>query len=472
MRPELPTNIESLLLQPRRDGGGFSQLKQQDTETDFASLLGAGTRPGAAHDALPLALPMLPAGDILPPGGKPLPERGAPPTDTIAVPAPDPDRAVDADAGTTSGPLALMLETGGAGPVPVGEPVTGRRNADGAMPAATPEERPVDASAAIPAVGPLSVLPLTDDLDMADVTADAEARAVPVVAPPVPQDASRAPDPAKRVTPPLPPLASAVSGDAARPLPANPFDPVPDVSGRSRPAPTDSLPVPLPDQAASPAESATRSARDVLAPVPAAPPVLRPGQSDVPVRTRPAGDAGLSIDRVPTVPTGIEQGLPGPAHARAADPTAPGAAVPARDSIGVPVQDPAWETALSERVVMMSRDRRQSAELRLSPADLGPLRVQLSVEDGKADVSFHVQHGVTREAIEQALPRLREMLADNGLQLGRCDVGGAGTEDRAASRDARPAPAASAGTGDGEGDEPATPATAVRLGRGLVDTFA
>lgn len=92
------------------------------------------------------------------------------------------------------------------------------------------------------------------------------------------------------------------------------------------------------------------------------------------------------------------------------------------DLIGTSVRDSAWGNQLGERVVMMAGNQLRMAEIRLTPAELGPLRVQVSVDDGAANVTFHAQHAVTREAIEQALPRLREMLAENGLSLAQADV--------------------------------------------------
>ena len=105
------------------------------------------------------------------------------------------------------------------------------------------------------------------------------------------------------------------------------------------------------------------------------------------------------------------------------------------DTINTPVRDAAWGDKLGERVLMMSGNQLKTAEIKLTPADLGPLRVRISVEEGAAHVSFHAQHAVTREAIEQALPRLREMLADSGLSLGQADVSDQGVADGKADRE-------------------------------------
>ncbi len=461
MRPELPTSIESLLRQVRPGGGHFSASKQQVETSGFANLLVAGTAPATQGDVVPAAVPVHPAGDILPPAGKALPGGRTPPPDPAGPLSPPTDTAVEPAADVSTESLALMLEDSGSVAVPAGMPPVSRQGSDGAASEGSGEGKPAEARPVTPVVAPVVVPPSAGPDDGAGSTTNVAARAIPVAAPPLPQDPGRAPAPSKRATPPL---AVAATGDAGRPLPETRIEVAPAASGRPQP-------VPSTDDAALRADAATRSVRDALVPMATAAPVPRPAPSDATVRARPAGEAGHAIDRLPAAATDAGQGLQAGGPARAADPAVSAPATTARDSISVPVQDPAWDSALSERVVMMSRDQRHSAELRLSPADLGPLRVQLTVEDGKADVSFHVQHGVTRDAIEQALPRLREMLADNGLQLGRCDVGDAGTQDRAASRDARPAPSAPPGTADAEDDGTTAPATTLREARGLIDTF-
>ena len=47
----------------------------------------------------------------------------------------------------------------------------------------------------------------------------------------------------------------------------------------------------------------------------------------------------------------------------------------------------------------------------------------LSITQDQATAQFLSPHLAVREAIEEALPRLREMLAENGIQLGNVMVG-------------------------------------------------
>jgi len=63
------------------------------------------------------------------------------------------------------------------------------------------------------------------------------------------------------------------------------------------------------------------------------------------------------------------------------------------------------------------------AEIQLEPQGLGKMSIQLSIDlVQKANVQFIVQHGSSRELLEQALPKLRDMLASQGIQLGQTNV--------------------------------------------------
>ncbi len=83
---------------------------------------------------------------------------------------------------------------------------------------------------------------------------------------------------------------------------------------------------------------------------------------------------------------------------------------------------PGWDAALSERLLVMTEKGINRASLRLHPQHLGPVEVSISMARDEVNVSFQAQSGVTREAIEQALPKLREMLSESGLSLADTNV--------------------------------------------------
>ncbi len=152
------------------------------------------------------------------------------------------------------------------------------------------------------------------------------------------------------------------------------------------------------------------------------------------------------------------------------------------EQLAQPFGSPAWEHGFSSRVVWMARNDVQSAEIRLNPPDLGPIEVKLVLSGdpgapASASVQFSAAHAATREAIESALPRLREMLQENGIALGNTTVDARTAGNTHGSGDSgRPShggtpPDTNAGQTP-EGAVQPRPGSLLRRGNGLVDTFA
>jgi len=99
-----------------------------------------------------------------------------------------------------------------------------------------------------------------------------------------------------------------------------------------------------------------------------------------------------------------------------------GGTLPITMTLATPMTQTGWGQAVAERVVWMTNAKIQEAEIQLNPRELGPIGIKVKIQNEQASVSFVVQHSATREALEQALPRLRDMLAESGLQLGESDV--------------------------------------------------
>ena len=96
--------------------------------------------------------------------------------------------------------------------------------------------------------------------------------------------------------------------------------------------------------------------------------------------------------------------------------------LPAQMTLALPVQQSGWDQAMGERVVWMARSNIQQAQIQLNPRELGPIEIKISMQNDQTHVNFVAHHATTREAIEAALPRLREMLGEQGLNLGQADV--------------------------------------------------
>jgi len=135
------------------------------------------------------------------------------------------------------------------------------------------------------------------------------------------------------------------------------------------------------------------------------------------------------------------------------------------------VGTPAWDNAIGQKIVWMVGGGEQSATLTLNPPDLGPLQVVLNVSNTTATAAFTAAQPEVRQALENAMPKLRDMLGDAGIQLGQATVD-SGARD---PNNARPDGGQRTGWRSDEGiaiDTPVqAPQRAVAAGNGLVDTF-
>lgn len=157
------------------------------------------------------------------------------------------------------------------------------------------------------------------------------------------------------------------------------------------------------------------------------------------------------------------------------------AALPLALQIAPHVTSQDWGDALSKQAVWLSNAHQQVAELHLNPPDLGPLRVVLNVADAQAQALFVSPHAAVRDAVQAALPQLRDSLAGNGISLGSTTVSADTSSQQQAfaqpgqSGHAQPgSPRRQGDTGRFDGAGPAIMPSAPRqTGRlGLVDTFA
>lgn len=90
--------------------------------------------------------------------------------------------------------------------------------------------------------------------------------------------------------------------------------------------------------------------------------------------------------------------------------------------IPVPPGHRQFTQELSERVMVMSTKNIQTAEIKLSPPELGALMVKINVEGDQASVVFTSPNAGVREALEQQSFRLKDMMEENGVDLVDVDV--------------------------------------------------
>ncbi|MEI8622201.1 flagellar hook-length control protein FliK [Pseudoalteromonas sp. B129b] len=77
---------------------------------------------------------------------------------------------------------------------------------------------------------------------------------------------------------------------------------------------------------------------------------------------------------------------------------------------------------LQERVSSMLSINNKEAEIRLDPPEMGSMQIRIRSDAEQAHINFVVQNQQAKEALEQSMPRLREMLAQQGLELGESTI--------------------------------------------------
>ncbi|RBH04943.1 flagellar hook-length control protein FliK, partial [Xanthomonas oryzae pv. oryzae] len=127
-----------------------------------------------------------------------------------------------------------------------------------------------------------------------------------------------------------------------------------------------------------------------------------------------------------------------------------------------------FDDAIGARMSWLADQKIGHAHIKVTPNEMGPVEVRLHLDGDKVNASFTAANADTRQALEQSLPRLREMLGQNGFQLGQADVG---------QQHQHPSGNRNGGNGHGNGltldDSPPVgiPSVVLRQ-RGLLDAYA
>ncbi len=137
--------------------------------------------------------------------------------------------------------------------------------------------------------------------------------------------------------------------------------------------------------------------------------------------------ASLLAASAPPLHTLTAADLPAAAATQSSASAAPAASAPpsAAHQMSVPdsVGSVTWREEFASSVNFLASRHISSAELRVEPAELGPIHVSIRIEAGEANITCVAQHADTRQALDAALPRLREMLEANGIAVGNASVG-------------------------------------------------
>ena len=183
-----------------------------------------------------------------------------------------------------------------------------------------------------------------------------------------------------------------------------------------------------------------------------------------------------AIDNVKEQPSNAPGGIAAAVH-QAMAASAPHNAHATR---ALPVEQPVgargWSEEVGNRVAWMASRMESRAELVLTPPQMGRVEVSLTVNGDQASANFVSANPAVREALEAALPRLREVLAEAGIQLGQAQVGAenarqSAQQDKNGDNFTFDRSGASSASEPGSATESAERA-GLKTGRGLVDVFA
>lgn len=96
--------------------------------------------------------------------------------------------------------------------------------------------------------------------------------------------------------------------------------------------------------------------------------------------------------------------------------------------VHTPASQQAWAEDVGKQVHWMLGRAESKAELVLTPQSLGKLEVSINLNGDQTTAQFVAATQAARDALEQALPRLREILQQAGINLGQTSVSTSGDQ--------------------------------------------
>ncbi|MBL1274719.1 MAG: flagellar hook-length control protein FliK [Ectothiorhodospiraceae bacterium] len=140
------------------------------------------------------------------------------------------------------------------------------------------------------------------------------------------------------------------------------------------------------------------------------------------------------------------------------------------------VGQPGWANELGQRVTWLAQNDLREAKLQLNPRNLGPVEVRISYGlDQQLNVSFTASNPAAREALDAALPRLREMFEQQGLNLADAKTSHESFTRQREQNGEQGEPQSPLGQWQGDTDHPSgqpVPINSVLMGEGMIDAYA
>ncbi|KTD41259.1 flagellar hook-length control protein FliK [Legionella parisiensis] len=140
-------------------------------------------------------------------------------------------------------------------------------------------------------------------------------------------------------------------------------------------------------------------------------------------------------------------------------------------SLAIPIEidKPEWSKQFSDHIIWLGQQEVKSALIKINPEDLGPLEISIKVVNDSASVSIVTHTHQIRDIIEQSLPKLQTMLAEQGLNLSEVHIDSDGSAHQSPQQNSSPHEESVPVLEDEAG---ITPLKNKKALKGLVDYFA
>ncbi|RUR05253.1 flagellar hook-length control protein FliK [Legionella sp. km772] len=139
-----------------------------------------------------------------------------------------------------------------------------------------------------------------------------------------------------------------------------------------------------------------------------------------------------TIDNIPTAPVGVKsdskpQDLISSLSNNIAMPVVTNQptqliAPPKSLEIPVPVNHPQWGDQFADHIAWLGNNDIKSAVIKIHPEDLGPIEINVKVVKDAASVNIISHSAQVRDVMDQAIPKLRDMMSAQGLNLAEVQI--------------------------------------------------
>lgn len=91
-------------------------------------------------------------------------------------------------------------------------------------------------------------------------------------------------------------------------------------------------------------------------------------------------------------------------------------------NVNTPVHHDDWGDEFNQRILWLGQQKIDKALLQLHPKDLGPVQVQIQMQDNQAYLQIQVTDALVQQRIQDSLPELKALLEMQGLGLGQASI--------------------------------------------------